>query len=211
MSKVILELDDAEIVTGYVTATKIDEKGQRKGKMPLQAVADLFGQVFDLEAESRRVSMVTRFAQTEMIAFGANGPKWQAIKEIQPADYYLVSATEKAYKVHLPRLVIFVGNYIRWPRLFWTPDAELTTDSKLYPLIIGNTYNDGRVCTGNTGLKCRTPDEIDTYVRRLIESPATHTVTKHTDRMYKALEKRWAPGIGRKHGIPLAKLLAVTD
>lgn len=209
MTKVILELDSVEIITGYITTTKIDDKGQRKGKMPLQAVADLLGDVFHLDAEGRKVTMVTRFAQTALIAFGSNGPKWQAVKEIPPAEYYLISATGKAYKVNIPRLVVFVGNYVNWPRIFWTPDGVLTPDSKLFPLIIGNTYADGKVCTGNTGLKCRTPDEIDAYIRKLIESPASHTVTMHTDRLYKALETRgWAPGIGRKHGITVAKLLA---
>jgi hypothetical protein len=52
------------------------------------------------------------------------------------------------------------------------------------------------------------PDEIDTYVRRVIESPATHTVTHGTDELYATLEARgWDPEIGKKHGITLAKLI----
>lgn len=208
MSTVILELDTEQLHTGYLTAIKKDEKGRRKGKMPLSAVADLLHEIFDWEAARRPVRMFNRFEESPYIALGQNGTKWEAVKEIAPAEYYLVSATGMAYQVTLPRLIVRVGNHITWPKIFWTGAEPLSLSTKIYPLVIGNTYNDGRVCTGTTGLKCTNPEDIDRYIRQIIESPASHTVTGNTDKLYRALATGWAPGIGRKNGITLKRLIS---
>lgn len=209
MSKVILELDDADIITGYIPVTKVDGKGQRKGQMPVGDVADLLRDVFDWDAFRRQVKMISRFDDSPFLAWGQNGAKWQAVKVIEPAEYYLVSVSGQAYPVRLPRLVAKVGNYSS-TYLFWTDAQELAPKSKIYPLMIGNIDGRGWVCLGSSGLKCQSPDEIDRYIRQVIEVPATGTYLSHTtdlDKLYRTLTKRWAPGIGRKHGITLDKLL----
>lgn len=208
MTKVILELDDEQLRAGYAQVTKVDTIGTRKGSMLLSEVNDLLGDIFQWEAARRTVSMVSRFTRSSLIAFGANGAKWKAVKEIPPAEYYLVAADGSAHRVDLPRLIAGVDSHMTWPRVFWTPVAEVTPDTMIYPLIIGNTYEDGRVCTGNTGLKCKAVDEVDKYIRQLIETPATHTVTGGTEKLYRKLAERgWDQSIGKKHGISLHELL----
>jgi len=212
LTAVILELDEEQIRTGYATVTKVDDKGRRKGKVSLSDVADVLREVFRLDAEGRQVRMVSRFAKNGYLAYGQNGPKWAAVKELPPDDYVLVAG--QAYKVTLPRLVAVVSNYsYNGPRIFWTPDDELTPGSKIYPLMIGNIDSHGSVCLGNTGLHCKTPEDMEKYVRQVVEAPANgHYLSAKTnvDKLYRALTKQWAPGIGRKHGTTLGKLLAET-
>jgi hypothetical protein len=102
--KLILELDSDELKTGFVTATKVGHPGHRKGKVPIQAVIDLLGEVFNWEVAGRKVELISRLTESPLLAIGQNGPKWVAVKTIGPAEYFLVSATGKAYKVNLPRL-----------------------------------------------------------------------------------------------------------
>lgn len=211
--KVILELEQSEIATGYITATKIDDKGSRKGKMPLQVVADLLRGVFDWDASGRQVEMISRFEDSPYIALGQNGSKWVAVKDIPPAPYYLVSVSGQAYQAKLPRLVAKITNY-GWPWLFWTPDKTLGLSTRLFPLVIGNIDVNGRVCLGSTGLKCPTPKDIDRYVKQLIEAPSTGTYLPEgtkVDTLYAALAKRWNRSIGKRHAITLKALLARPD
>lgn len=210
MTKAILELDDHELRNGYITVTKIDNKGLRKGKMPLSDVADLLRNIFDQDAASRQVRLVSRFQETPYLAWGQNGAKWVAVKDLAPARYYLLSDTGQAYEVKLPRLIVRVSNYA-WPLLFWTQATKVEPSTHIYPLMIGNVYPNGQVCLGTTGLKCKTPEAIDQYIRQIIEAPATYhnlPVKVTLDELFATLAKRWNPNIGKAHRIPLNKLLA---
>lgn len=209
--RVVLELDDEDIRTGYIRTTVHEEKGTRTGLITLEDLSEMVGRFHRWELGRRRVRMISRFSDSALLAYGENGRKWEACATIAPADYYLISATGKVYHVHLPRLVVWVSNQRISPRIFWTGDDVPTPESRLFPLIIGNTYNSGSVCIGNSGLKCKTPKDIDTYIRQLIETQASHTVTNNTDKLYRALTRKWAPGIGRKYAITLAKLMASSN
>lgn len=207
--KVVIELDDDQVRNGYVHATIHEEKGIRAGMIMLDDLSAMLKRVYRWDMEHRPMTMVSRFNQTGLIAYSQNGPRWEAVKEIPPADYYLISESGASYHVNLPRVVAWVGNFCKWPRLFWTPDETLTAESMVYPLIIGNTYDTGVVCLGTTGLQCKAVSDIDAYVRKVIESQATHTVTGGTDQLFKRLEADgWDPKIGEKRGMTLAKLLA---
>lgn len=211
--KVILELDEEDIRSGYITATKADEKGQRRGKMPLNDVADLLREVFNWDAAGRQVKLISRFANSPFLAWGQNGAKWVAIKVIEPTEYYLVSVSGTAYQVRLPRLIARVGSHSS-TFLFWTDAAELTPVTRIYPLMIGNIDSHGWVCLGSSGLKCKSPDEIDSYIRQVVEVPATGTYLPEktkVDKLYAQLARGWAQGIGRRHGITLEKLLATEE
>ena len=210
MSTVILELNRADLASGYITATKIDDKGQRKGKMPLSDVADLLQDIFRFDAGKREVRMISRFEDSPFLAWGQNGSKWVAVKVIEPGSYYLVSVSGKAYEVKLPRLIAKVGNHSS-TFLYWVEDGPLTPETKCYPLMIGNIDWRGWVCLGTSGLRCESPDSIDEYVRKVIEVPATGTYLtnpNHMDKLYQTLTKRWASGIGRKHAVKLSKIIA---
>lgn len=207
--KVVLELDSNGMKSGYVTATKIDDKGQRKGKLSLDGVVDLLGEVFNWDALNRQVRLVSKFADTPYLAWGQNGAKWVAVQEIPPAQYFLVPATGQAYAVRLPRLVVAVSNYAA-PRIYWAKAGPLELKTKIYPLMIGNIDPMGRACLGSTGLKCERPEHIGRFVRQVIEAPSNGHYLPDTirlDKFYQALTKRWSPGIGRPYGIPLERLL----
>ncbi len=213
MSGTILipELDLEQMGTGFMWVTKQDEKGPQRGLMPVSEVCDTMRELLNWEAAGRHVKLVSRFVESDLLAFGQNGGRWLAVKEISPSTYYLVTRAPEPYQVHLPRLLVVVSNHGA-PRIFWTPEERIEVNTKLYPLMIGNTYATGAVCLGNTGLKCSAPDEIDKYIRQVIEAPAPylvdHAAGKDIDKLYRALAKRWAPGLGKKHGITVNKLFA---
>jgi hypothetical protein len=212
--KAVIELDMAKLHEGFVSITKVDDKGERKGAIPLEQFAALMQDVFHWEMASRKVTMISRFANSPFIAWGQNGARWAAVKEIQPAEYYLVAvASGEAYAAKIPRLVVRVSNY-GTPLIYWTPDEQLAPATKISPLMISNISSEGRVCMGTTGLKCKSPDDIDKFIRQVIEAPADGAYllgrTK-LEKLYRALSRKWAPGIGKRYGITLEKLLARTD
>lgn len=152
--------------------------------------------------------LVSRFNKSDLIAYGQNGTKWRAVSEIQPAEYFLLSTTGKAYPVSLPHLVVAVSNY-GWPYFYWTPDRTITLRTMLYPLLIGNTYTSGNVCLGSTGLRCKVLSDIPTFVKQVIEAPASGHGVTDTDALYSTLSAEgWDKSIGEKHGRSLQKLLA---
>lgn len=208
MTRVILELDKWALSTGYIPVTKVDERGHRKGQMPLSEVATLLHDVFNWDASRRQVTMISRFEDSPFLAFGQNGTKWVAVKVIEPAEYYLVSVSGQAYPVRLPRLVAKVGNHSS-TYLFWTEAGELTPKTRLYPLMIGNINKSGWVCIGTGNVRCKSPDEIDQYIRQVIEVPATGTYLEdktQLDKLYRSLTRRWRTSIGRRHAITLERL-----
>lgn len=195
---------------GYVAVTKVTEKGRRRGHMPLEEVADVLAGVYNWDAARRRVRMVSRLGMDQYLAFGQNGSQWRALKEIPPGEYYLVSGAPgagAAHLVRLPRLVVLVGNYTT-PHIWWTPGSRVTLRTALYPLLIGNVAPSGAVCLGNTGLRCEQPEDIDDFIRRVIEAPASgEHLQVPPDVLYAALAREWDPSIGRTHGITVQRLL----
>lgn len=207
--KVIPELDDEQIRMGFVRTTVVDEKGERTGLISVGDLVQLVGRVFRWDLQHREVKLVSRFDESPFLAFGQNGGRWVAVKDIPPDEYFLTTVTGLAYRVRLPRLVAKVGNYGS-SALFWTDAEVLDAQSSLYPLMIGNISDTGWVCLGSTGLKCEKPENIDKFVRQAIEAPTTGTyLTANTrvERLYEQLAKRWAPGIGRKHRTTLKRLI----
>lgn len=209
MNAIVLTLDEASIERGFIHTTKITALGRRSGYMELTGVMDLLNEVFRWETRRRDIKLFSRFTEHPYVAFGQNGSRWQAVKDISPGEYFLTTVSGGAHKVNLPRLVAKISNHGAG-YLFWTPDETLTPQSKLYPLVIGNINTDGWICTGTTGLRCEKPDDIDKYVRQVIEAPSTGTYIPagvNVERFYRSLEDRWDESVGAKHGITLDTLI----
>jgi hypothetical protein len=203
-------LDDDQVRSGYVPATIHEEQGDRSGLMTITDFANLVGRVFRWSLAGAEVRMISKFDDFPYVAFGQNGDRWVAVKEIPPGEYYLTTVTGLAVRVNLPKLVARVTNegssYV-----FWTEDEKISLKSKLYPLMIGNISEAGWICLGTTRLKCARPEDIESFIRQVVEAPTTGTYLSdktRVEQLYKALERKWAPGIGRKRATTLEKLLA---
>lgn len=204
--KVVLELDEETLQEGYVRVTKVTDKGHRKGQMPLNAVVDLLQDVFRWEVSRRGIRLVSKFDAHGFLAYGQNGAKWVALKVVPPGEYYLVT-DGSTYLVRLPRIVALVGNYTS-PHIWWTPSASVSGRSWLFPLMIGNVASNGAACVGSTGLRCERPEEIDQFVKQLLEAPTTgHLLQEPADSLYESLARQWDPTVGAKYGITVRALL----
>ena len=205
----IPEFDEEQMATGFLWVTKVDDKGPQRGLMAVSDLAGAMRQFVDWEADRRDVTLVSRLEDSEIVALGQSGGVWRAIKAIVSADYYLTSATGRAYRVRLPRLIAVVSNNRGLPRIFWTKDDRLTSATLVYPLKIGNVYVDGRVCMGNVDPRCPSIGDIDEFIRRVVEAQASGGVLRvSTDSLYAVLEAQgWDESIGRRHAITLGQLI----
>ncbi|MBI4339544.1 MAG: hypothetical protein HY680_06280 [Chloroflexi bacterium] len=207
MTRVILDLDSDSLQHGFVNVTKMTERGRRKGQMDLHSVVTLLNDVFRWDANMHEVRMVSKFAHQDLIALGQNGAKWEAVKEIPSAHYFLISSAGNAHHVRLPRLIARVGNHTT-PRIFWANPGQIKPGTAIYPLRIGNVDEHGRVCLGNIGIRCESPRDIDRYIRRIIESPASdHLVDQDTEELYRAFAEQWDKSIGKACRITVRELI----
>lgn len=210
VEEVVLRLNRDALLEGYVPMTKVTPKGRRTVKLRLPDVATLLNQFFNWEIATRKVTMVSRFANAGFIAYGESSGRWRAIKEIPASNYVLVSATGSAYPVDIPRVVILASNQGA-SYIYWTDEpGELHPDSRLYPLMVGNISSNGWICIGSSGLRCTAVTEIDKFARGVIEAPSTGTYCERqpVDEFFAELrDKGWDTSIGRKHAITLRKLI----
>lgn len=172
VQEVVIRINRDMLRQGIIPTTKVTPKGERTVNLGLYDASVLLNDLFAWEARNRSVTMMSRFETNGFIALGQNGGKWMAVKELEPSKYYLISATEKVYHCHLPRVIIQTSNY-GYTYLFWTRDRKLKPTSRLYPLVLGNVSLDGQVCFGSTGLKCKSPEEVDAFARKIIEAPTS--------------------------------------
>jgi hypothetical protein len=208
----IPEFDEEQMKTGYMWVTKIDDKGPQRGMMPISEVVDTLRECINWDAVGRGVKLINSFADSPFRAWGQNGPKWVAVKEIPPSEYNLTTVTGLAFTARLPRLIAKVSNHGK-TFLYWTEEENLSLTSLIYPLMIGNISSSGWVCLGTTGLQCRDPEDIDLYIRLAIEAPTTGTYLSNTtlvEEFYQSLTERWDVTVGAKYGMTLAKLFEGT-
>lgn len=204
-----IHLNPDLIRQGIVPTKRVTPKGTRNIPMGIEEFSRFIGEIYEWENEQRGIQMVSRFDRSGLIAYGQNGQKWQAVKEIQSSCHYLLSPKGLSYFVEIPRLVVAVTNHA-WPYFYWTDEKKtLKKTSKLYPLLIGNVYRNGRVCLGTTGLRCAQLKDIDLFVKKVIEAASTTDLAygRDLDVIFEGLTLGWDDQIGKKNGFTMDELL----
>jgi hypothetical protein len=209
----IPEFDEEQMATGFMWATKVDEYGPHRGLLPVSDVADAMAEFFKWDAADRQVQLISRLSDSPFIAIGQNGGRWVAIKAVEPGDYTLNTVTGLSFQVKLPRMIARVTNFGS-SFLFWTEDQVLTADTKIYPMVIGNISSAGWICIGTTGITCKSPGDIDQFVRKVVEARTTGTYLPHQEKVeawFQTLTEKWDDSVGNKHGITLKQLIDRAD
>lgn len=215
MKKAVLipEFDEAQMAEGFMWVTKVTEEGPHRGLMPVTEVADAMYEFFKWDSAGREVKLVSRLSDSPYIAIGQNGGRWVAIKAVEPGDYTLTTVTGTAYQVKLPRMIARVTN-LGSSFLYWTEDETLTAETKLYPMMVGNISANGWICIGSTGITCKSPSDIDKFVRQVIEARTTGTYLHDKDKVdewFQSLTQQWDVTVGKNYGIKLGDLIARAD